>query len=96
MLLAQLPLERLANLPGVVVRVDPAAGRAIDQEQLDAIDCRGRAVLIHTGWDRHWGTDAYFAGNLAALPTSGFRFSAVPPRIAGMGTFPVRAHAIIS
>ena len=34
--------------------------------------------------------------NLATLPTSGFRFSAVPPRIAGMGTFPVRAHAIIS
>lgn len=147
--LAQLPLERLANLPGVVVRVDPAADRAIDREQFDGIDCCGRAVLIHTGWDRHWVTDAYFAGhpyvtekaalhlrdqgatlvgidslniddtaggtrpahsvllaagipivehlcNLAALPTSGFRFFAVPPRIAGMGTFPVRAHAVIS
>jgi len=31
--------------------------------------------------------------NLAALPDRGFRFTAVPPRIAGMGTFPVRAHA---
>ena len=31
--------------------------------------------------------------NLAALPDRGFRFSAVPPRIAGMGTFPVRAFA---
>jgi arylformamidase len=31
--------------------------------------------------------------NLGALPLSGFRFSAVPPKIAGMGTFPVRAHA---
>ena len=30
---------------------------------------------------------------LAALPTHGFRFSAVPPKIVGMGTFPVRAHA---
>jgi arylformamidase len=30
---------------------------------------------------------------LAALPASGFRFSAVPPKIKGMGTFPVRAHA---
>jgi len=30
---------------------------------------------------------------LAALPASGFRFTAVPPKIKGMGTFPVRAHA---
>jgi arylformamidase len=32
---------------------------------------------------------------LEALPPSGFRFSAVPPKVCGMGTFPVRAHAII-
>lgn len=31
--------------------------------------------------------------NLAALPPSDFRFSAVPPKISGMGTFPVRAFA---
>jgi len=31
--------------------------------------------------------------NLAALPETGARFTAVPPRIAGMGTFPVRAFA---
>lgn len=31
--------------------------------------------------------------NLSALPVHGFRFSAVPPKIAAMGTFPVRAHA---
>lgn len=30
---------------------------------------------------------------LDALPGSGFSFSAVPPRIAGLGTFPVRAYA---
>jgi hypothetical protein len=29
------------------------------------------------------------------LPASGFRFSAVPPKVSGMGTFPVRAHARI-
>ncbi len=29
------------------------------------------------------------------LPDSGFRFSAVPPKIKGMGTFPVRAFAIL-
>ena len=30
---------------------------------------------------------------LELLPASGIRFSAVPPKIAGPGTFPVRAHA---
>jgi arylformamidase len=30
---------------------------------------------------------------LEALPGSGFRFSAVPPRVAGSGTSPVRAYA---
>ncbi len=34
--------------------------------------------------------------NLAALPLSGFRFSAVPPRISGAGTFTVRAYASIA
>ena len=32
--------------------------------------------------------------NLAALPSDGFLFSAVPPKITGLGTFTVRAHAI--
>jgi arylformamidase len=31
--------------------------------------------------------------NLAALPDDGFRFSAVPVMVSGMGTFPVRAYA---
>ncbi len=33
--------------------------------------------------------------NLSALPIDGFIFSAAPPKIVGMGTFPVRAHAIL-
>lgn len=32
---------------------------------------------------------------LEQLPASGFRFSAAPPRIQGLGTFPVRAYAIV-
>ena len=32
--------------------------------------------------------------NLAALPDNGFRFFAVPPRVKGMGSFPVRAFAL--
>ena len=33
--------------------------------------------------------------NLAALPAEGFRFSAVPVKVRGMGTFPVRAYAAL-
>jgi kynurenine formamidase len=33
--------------------------------------------------------------NLEALPNDGFRFFAVPPKVQGMGSFPVRAFAIV-
>ncbi|HEY6107559.1 MAG TPA: cyclase family protein, partial [Gemmatimonadales bacterium] len=59
--LAGLDLAALADLPGLVVRAG-GSSPAIDHDAFTAIDPRGRAVLIHTGWDRHWGTDAYGAG----------------------------------
>jgi len=34
--------------------------------------------------------------NLVSLPLEQFRFSAVPPKIRQMGSFPVRAHAIVA
>lgn len=61
--LSELPLESLANLDCLVVRVDPAAGTAIDKVPLDASQVGGRAVLFCTGWDRHWRTDAYYEGH---------------------------------
>ncbi|MDB6088499.1 MAG: cyclase [Gammaproteobacteria bacterium] len=146
--LAGLPLERVSGVPGVVVRVSGTRERAIDWQTFAATPVRRCAVLIHTGWDRHWRTDRYFEGhpfltqqaaqylrdegamlvgidslniddtsngtrpvhsvllaagipivehltNLAVLPTEGFRFFAIPPKIAAMGTFPVRAHAVL-
>jgi kynurenine formamidase len=33
---------------------------------------------------------------LQQLPDRGFRFTAAPPKIRGMGTFPVRAYAALS
>lgn len=33
--------------------------------------------------------------NLSALPSTGFRFFATPPRIKGLGSFPVRAFAVV-
>jgi arylformamidase len=145
--LSELPLESLADLDCVVVRVDPAAGRAIDTIPLARERVKGRAVLFCTGWDRHWRTDNYFEGHpyiteraaewlatsgaalvgidsmnidstetgerpahtillgrdipicehmtgLAEVPETGSRFFAVPVKVKGFGTFPVRAFAV--
>jgi arylformamidase len=130
----------------VLVDVSGSGQRAIDRSQLLPYDCRGKAVLIRTGWDQHWGTNDYYRNHpfltsdaatylagtgavlvgidslsiddtgdpdrpavslllgagipvcehlagLDALPASGFRFSAVPPKLRPLGAFPVRAYA---
>jgi kynurenine formamidase len=61
--LSELPLERLANLQGIVIRADPSKGRAIGRSLFQGHDLRGMAVLIQTGWDAHWRTDQYFEGH---------------------------------
>ena len=61
--LADLPLPSLANLDCVVIRIPPDSSRAIGRIPLDQDAVRGRAVLIETGWDRHWRTEAYFEGH---------------------------------
>jgi hypothetical protein len=53
-----LPLPSVADLDGVVVRIG-AGRRAIDRDALASYDVGGRAVLVHTGWDRYWGTERY-------------------------------------
>ena len=146
--LADLPLESLAELQAVVVRRPWDQGIAIGAVHFEGADVRGKAVLVHTGWDQHWRTDRYgvehpyltadaadwlVAGGaalvgidsnniddvrvrarpvhtrllgagipicehmtgLARLPDTGFRFAAVPPKVRGMGTFPVRAYAVL-
>lgn len=144
--LSQLELNKLTNLPGV--KISCFGLRAIDASQLaDMGSLKGKAVLIETGWSRHWNTPQYFEGhsfltadaadllahsgvslvgidslniddiqdgrrpvhsillgkeipivehmtNLAALNNSDFVFSAVPPKVKGFGTFPVRAFAL--
>jgi kynurenine formamidase len=143
---AQLRIEQLANLDAVLVRVTGSTSRAIDAAAFAALDVRGKAVLVHSGWARHFGTESYGHGHpfltaaaaaalkergallvgidslniddtqdgarpvhtvllgagipivehlrgLEQLPTEGFAFSAVPPAVRGMGSFPVRAFA---
>jgi kynurenine formamidase len=146
--LAQLPLASLANLECLVARIEPAADRAIDALPFAAADVRGKAVLVHTGWARHWRTDGYLEGfphltgrlaqwlrdagavlvgidshnidntdggerpvhstllgadipivehlcRLDAVPESGAKFFAVPAKVKGFGSFPVRAFATV-
>ncbi|HEY7273736.1 MAG TPA: cyclase family protein [Actinoplanes sp.] len=57
--LAGLPLERLADLPAVVVRTVGSGARGVDVDALADFTVAGRAVLLHTGGDRHWGTPEY-------------------------------------
>jgi arylformamidase len=57
--LAALPLTSLADLPAVVVRTFGSGVRGIDVGALAGLDVEGRAVLLHTGGDKHWGTSAY-------------------------------------
>jgi arylformamidase len=144
--LSELDLRSVASLPGIVVHAPVEEGRHVGPERFAGLELMGKAVLVHTGWDRHWRTDQYFENNacltgeaadllvdagaalvgidslniddiedkrrpvhttllgaavlivehmtgLQHLPESGFRFSAVPVKIKGFGTFPVRAFA---
>lgn len=147
--IAGLSLSSLVELDTVVVHATGMSGRGIPAEAFGAQDVSNKAVLVHTGWARHWRTDQYFENHpfltadaaeylknagaklvgidsynmddtadgrrpahtlllgagipivehlrgLEQLPASGARFTAVPPRVHGMGTFPVRAFATLA
>jgi len=144
--ISELDLSGLAGLEALVVRTEAMSGRAVDRQTFVPMDVRGKAVLVHTGWAKHWATDRYFVGhsfltkgaaiylkeqgallvgidslniddisggarpvhstllgagipivehlcNLHQLPVSGFTFTAVPVKVKGMGSFPVRTFA---
>ena len=146
--LSELPLHKLANLDGLVIRVPAASQPTIDASHFSDLPLAGRAVLVHTGWSRYWNSDRYFEGHpyltedaalclrekgakmvgidslniddttdgrrpvhsillqaeipvvehltrLDHLPDDGFRFFAVPPRVKGLGSFPVRAFGLV-
>jgi len=66
--LAALPLHKLANLDGLVIRTNDLSLSAEESHAIDASFFRnmplaGRAVLVHTGWSRHWGSKQYFANH---------------------------------
>jgi kynurenine formamidase len=57
--LSELPLPSLAELEGLVFHAN-ASKRAIGPELFKGGNVRGKAVLLHTSWARHWHTDQYF------------------------------------
>ena len=60
--LSELPLESLADLEGIVLRAQNM-GSAITAKAFNGINVKGKALLIHTDWARHWRTDQYFEGH---------------------------------
>ena len=60
--LAGLSLESLVDLPAEVFHLQDAPARAVPASVFYDRDVAGAAVLIHTGWDRHFGTPAYATG----------------------------------
>ena len=60
--LAGLDLSTLVGLRAEVFHLTDASTRGIRAETLADRDVRGAAVLLHTGWDRHFGTPEYGSG----------------------------------
>ena len=56
--IGQLPLASVANLRGVLVQL-PAGRRALEVDDVARLELRGAALLVHTGWSRHWRSEAY-------------------------------------
>jgi arylformamidase len=58
--LSEVALENFVDIEGIVIRADYRKGLAVTAEAFKNKKLRGRAVLVHTGWDEHWATDKYY------------------------------------
>jgi arylformamidase len=58
--LAGLALENCADLDAVVVHAPFEGGLAIDESFFKGKNLKNKAVLVHTGWSKHWNTEGYF------------------------------------
>lgn len=145
--MSELALESIADLNALVFRV-AADQKSIGPALFSGADVKGKAVLVHTAWAQHWGTERYFEDNpfltaaaaewlkksgaalvgidslniddtsngarpvhsillaanipivehmcrLEQVPDAAFKFNAVPVKVKGFGTFPVRAYAVV-
>jgi len=58
--LLHLPLEKMVNVPGILVKVNPEG--PIGAEHFRNIDVDAKAVLIRTDWSKRWRRDYFFSG----------------------------------
>ena len=58
--LAALPLETVVGLPGLILDHE-GVERAVSLDGVDEGYLNGRAVLVRTGWDARWGSEAYWS-----------------------------------
>lgn len=84
--IAELPLAWLAGLDGVVVRAS-GPGRAIDASAFAELDLRGKAVLVETGWSRHWNTEQYFEGHNFLTEDAAAYLRAQGARLVGIDSY---------
>src|SRR3546814_10260854 len=61
--LSQVEAAAFADLDGIVVRAGRGNDGAIDASFFRDRELRGRAVLVHTGWDVRWATPASADGH---------------------------------
>jgi len=60
--LSQVAIEATTDIDAIVVRAPHTLARAIGVDAFRDKEIRGRAVLVHTGWDAHWNTPRYYEG----------------------------------
>jgi kynurenine formamidase len=83
----------LTEEAAIYLRDQGAVLVGIDSHNID--DTRGKSRPVHSALLWSEIVVAEHLCNLDQLPDRGFTFTAVPPKIKGMGTFPVRAYAAI-
>ena len=58
--LSEIGLESFADLIGVVIRIPFTDTLEITANHFKRMDVKNKAVLVHTGWDKHWNTEWYY------------------------------------
>ena len=61
--LSEVELSRFVDLDAIVIRIPYTETIEITPEHLKGYAIENKAVLIHTGWDKKWNTEAYFENN---------------------------------
>ncbi|WP_313530546.1 cyclase family protein [Sphingobacterium multivorum] len=60
---AQTALKSFAELDAVMIHIPFTETLKITEDHLKNREIRNRAVLIQTGWDKHWNTELYYQGH---------------------------------